>query len=75
MLDSKHIFHVLLLVYSILCFVFMLVFSFCFSILSFFFYLLQAVNRVPQTSWKYKNDYSQVLSSNPMQVDKQFQKL
>ena len=35
----------------------------------------QAVSRAPQISWKYKNDHTQVLSSNPMQVDKQFQKL
>ncbi|GMY27876.1 AMSH-like ubiquitin thioesterase 3 [Fagus crenata] len=29
----------------------------------------------PQSSWKYDTDHSQVLSSNSMQIDKQFQKL
>ncbi|KAM4116529.1 hypothetical protein ACJW30_02G056800 [Castanea mollissima] len=35
----------------------------------------QLASVAPQSSWKYKNDHSQVFSSNSMQIDKQFQKL
>ncbi|KAK7833859.1 amsh-like ubiquitin thioesterase 3 [Quercus suber] len=35
----------------------------------------QLASVAPQSSWKYKNDHSQVFSPNSMQIDKQFQKL
>ncbi|XP_059434480.1 AMSH-like ubiquitin thioesterase 3 [Corylus avellana] len=39
------------------------------------FDIKQPASMTPQSSWKYKNDYSQVLSSNSVQIEKQFQKL